>query len=244
MKNLKLNPALTIQAIQIANTNLYAYIIDDFLLNADSVIHFAKNIAYYNPMHSDNSYYPGVRDNMPEPYIRLLQAFFQRQIMPKVVDNDQHTAIVHKSLISLTTCPPSQLLTEQKMPHIDSCKSNEYAFVHYLSGQELGGTSIYRYIPKNKIELNEQDEVILDEMHKAVTAKSKDHSGYITKSTSLFEQVLSIEAKVNRLVIYQGNLLHSANLTTKESYSGDTNSGRFSITSFGSIVKNKHYDTA
>lgn len=236
MKNLKLNPALTIKAVQISNTNLYAYIIDDFLLSADSVIHFAKNIAYFNPMHSDNSYYPGVRDNMPEPYIRLLQEFFQRQIMPKVVDNDQHTAIVHKSLISLTACPPSQLLPEQKMPHVDSCKSNEYAFVHYLSGAELGGTSIYRYIPKNKTELNEQDEIILDEMLMAVTDKSSEHNGYITQSTSLFEQVLSIEAKINRLVIYQGNLLHGANLTSEESYRGDTQNGRFSITSFGSIV--------
>ncbi len=236
MKNLKLNPALTIKAVQIANTNLYAYIIDDFLLSADSVIHFAKNIAYFNPMHSDNSYYPGVRDNMPEPYIRLLQEFFQRQIMPKVVEHDQHTAIVHKSLVSLTACPPSQLLSEQKMPHVDSCKSNEYAFVHYLSGAELGGTSIYRYIPKDKIELNEQDEVILDDMLIAVTDKSDEHNSYITQSTSLFEQVLSIEAKVNRLVIYQGNLLHGANLTSKESYSGDTENGRFSITSFGSIV--------
>ncbi len=237
MKNLKLNPALTIKAVQIPNTNLHAYIMDDFLLNTESVMHFAKNIAYFNPMHSDNSYYPGIRDNMPEPYIRLLQAFFQEYIMPKVVQSDQHCAIVHKSLISLTTCPPSQLLTEQKMPHVDSCKSNDYAFVHYLSGAELGGTSIYRYIPKNKTELKEQDEVILDDMLMAITEKSSEHSGYITHSTSLFEQVLSIEAKVNRLVIYQGNLLHGANLTSKESYSGDTNNGRFSITSFGSIVE-------
>jgi len=236
MKNLSINPALDIQAVQIPKTNLHAYIIDDFLLSAESVVHFAKNIAYFNPMHSDNSYYPGVRDNMPEPYIRLLQAFFNEQIMPKVVDEKQHSAVVHKSLISLTACPPSQLLTEQKMPHVDSCKNNEYAFVHYLSGAELGGTSIYRYIPRDKVELNEQDEVILDDMLRDVTDKLSEHNGYITQSTSLFEQVLSIEAKVNRLVIYQGNLLHGANLTTKESYSGDIESGRLSITSFGSIV--------
>jgi hypothetical protein len=237
MKNLKINPRLTIQEIQIPNTNLNAYIIDDFLLSAESAVYFAKNIAYFNPMHSDNSYYPGVRDNMPEPYIRLLQDFFQDHIMPKVVDNDDYTAIVHKSLISLTSCHPSQLQTEQKMPHVDSCKSNQYAFVHYLSGQELGGTSIYRFIPKNKIELNEQEEVILDEMLNAVIATPDEHSGYISQSTSLFEQVLSIEAKFNRLVIFQGNLLHCANLTSEKSYSGDTENGRYSITSFGSIIQ-------
>ena len=236
MKNLTLNPKLTIQEVSIPYTNLNAYIIDDFLLNADSVLHFAKNIAYFNPMHADNSYYPGVRDNMPEPYIRLLHDFFQQSIIPKLVGREQSTAIIHKSLISLVTCPPSQLLTEQKMPHVDSCKNSEYAFVHYLSGQELGGTSIYRYIPKNIVELNEQDEVILDDMLNEVSSKSNEHNGYITDSTSLFEQVLKVEAKFNRLVIYQGNLLHGANLTSKESYSGDTANGRFSITSFASIL--------
>ena len=236
MKNLTLNPKLTMQEVSIPYTNLNAYIIDDFLLNADSVLHFAKNIAYFNPMHADNSYYPGVRDNMPEPYIRLLHDFFQQSIIPKLVGREQSTAIIHKSLISLVTCLPSQLLTEQKMPHVDSCKSSEYAFVHYLSGQELGGTSIYRYIPKNIVELNEQDEVILDDMLNEVSSKSNEHNGYITDSTSLFEQVLKVEAKFNRLVIYQGNLLHGANLISKESYSGDTAKGRFSITSFASIV--------
>jgi len=237
MRNLQVNPELTIKSIQIPNTNLNAFIIDDFLLSTDSVMHFAKNIAYFNPMHSDNSYYPGVRDNMPQPYTRLLQTFFQEKIVPKLIGKTQHKAIIHKSLISLITCPPYELITEQKMPHVDSCKSNEYAFVHYLSGAEHGGTSIYRYIPKDIIEFSEQDEFILDDMLEGITAKSDEHSGYITQTTSLFDQVLSVEAKVNRLVIYQGNLLHGANLTSKESYSGDTNNGRFSITSFGSIAE-------
>jgi hypothetical protein len=107
--------------------------------------------------------------------------------------------------------------------------------VHYLSGEELGGTSLYRYIPKDIIEFHEKDEVILDEMLKEVISKPDEHHGYITSSTSLFEQVLKVDAKFNRLVIYQGNLLHGANLTSKKSYSGDTTHGRFSITSFASI---------
>ncbi|WP_019026347.1 DUF6445 family protein [Colwellia piezophila] len=236
MKDLKLNPELTIKEVAIPHTNLKVYIIDNFLLSAQSSVNFAKNIAYFNPMHADNSYYPGVRDNMPEPYIRLLQTFFQNEIMPKLAGQQNNTIKVHKSLMSLVTCPPSQLLTEQKMPHVDSCKNNEYAFIHYLSGAELGGTSIYRYLPKDIIQLHESDEVILDEMLSAVRAEKSEHSGYITQSTSLFEQVLSIDAKFNRLVIYQGNLLHGANLVSKASYSGDLENGRLSITSFASLL--------
>lgn len=236
MKNLKVNPALSIQEIKIPNTSFSAYIIDDFLLNTESVIHFTKNIAYFNPMHSDNSYYPGIRDNMPQPYLRLLQDFFNHNIVPKNVSNKNYTGIVHKSLISLITCSPANLSTQQKMPHVDSCKNNEFAFIHYLSGEELGGTSIYKYIPMNKVQLTENDEGVFLEMYNAVKKKPEEHTGYLNKSTSLFEQVLNLDAKFNRLVIFPGNLLHGANLKSEESYCGDLNDGRFSITSFGSII--------
>ena len=237
MKDLRVNPNLTIQKVAIPYTKLHAYIIDNFLLNTDSVLYFAKNIAYYNAMHQDNSYYPGVRDNMPNPYRILLHDFFQTKILPLILPDQNYTSVIHKSLISLPSCLPADLLTEQKMPHVDSCKNNEYAFVHYLSGKELGGTSIYRYIPDDIVQLTEKSELILDNMHKAIIDNPIEHSGYITQSTSLFEQVLCIDAKVNRLVLYQGNLLHSANLSSKESYSGDTKNGRLSITSFASLSK-------
>lgn len=238
MKNLKVNPELKIEKVIVPGTNLYVYIIDDFLLDTDSVVFFAQNFAYFNPIFSDNSYYPGVRDNMPLPYKRLLESFFQDRIVPNLSDKKYNAVTFHKCLLSLISCKPSELLIDQKMPHIDSCKSSEFALVHYLSGKELGGTSLYRYIPKNLIEFKEEDENVLDEMLADVAALPKEHSGYITKSTSIFEQVLSIEAKFNRLVIYQGNLLHSANLSTKQSYCGDAATGRLSIASFCSLQHN------
>jgi len=237
MRNLKVNPKCTVQSILIPGTNLYAYIIDDFLVDIASVMHFAQHIAYFNPMFADNSYYPGVRDNMPLPYQRLLQTFFQEQILPNIKDNDYNSVAFHKCLLSLTSCKPSSLLIDQKIPHVDSCKTNDFALVHYLSGKELGGTSLYRYKPKNLIVFEEADEATLKEMIADVTVFPQEHRGYITQSTSIFEQILSIEAKVNRLVIYQGNILHSANLTSERSYSGDAINGRLSIASFCSVQK-------
>lgn len=238
MKNLEINPELIIEKVKIPNTNLHAYIIDDFLLDTDSVMFFANNFAYFNPMFSDNSYYPGIRDNMPLPYKKLLQSFVQDKVVPIINDKNNYTVLMHKCLLSLTSCKPSELLLEQKMPHVDSCKSNEFALVHYLSGKEFGGTSLYRYKPKSLIEFSQNDESVLDEMLASVSATQKEHSGYLTKSTSIFEQILSIEAKFNRLVVYQGNILHSANLATEQSYSGDARNGRLSIASFCSLHNN------
>ncbi|WP_064435778.1 DUF6445 family protein [Pseudoalteromonas neustonica] len=238
MRDLKLNPKMSIEKKLIPGTTLCVYIIDDFLLDAASVINFAYNIAYFNPMFSDNSYYPGKRDNMPQPYLDLLQTFFQNTMLPVLELGNDYSATVHKCLLSLITCEPSSLLLEQKIPHIDSCDGDDYAFVHYLSPAELGGTSIYKYTPENLIQFSEEHRYLLEHMMPKVENSQEEHHGYINSTTSLFEQVLTIKAKFNRLVIYQGNLLHSANITCTKSYSNNPKQGRLSIASFASIKSN------
>ena len=156
MKNLTVNPNLVIKKLMIPGTKLSAFVVDDFLLDTNSVMNFAHNIAYFNPMFSDNSFYPGIRDNMPQPYLRVLHAFFQNEILPKIDNKNYQESILHKSLLSLVSCKPANLIVDQKVPHIDSCDERDYAFVHYLSPEELGGTSIYKYIPKNIIEFKQQ----------------------------------------------------------------------------------------
>ncbi|MFY8327252.1 DUF6445 family protein [Pseudoalteromonas sp. ZZD1] len=235
MRNLTVNPKIKIEKLIVPETDIYAFVIDDFLLDMSSVMHFAENIAYFNPMFSDNSFYPGVRDHMPQPYQRLLLTFFQNEILPKIKGYSYTSATLHKSLLSLISCKPTDLINDQKVPHIDSCDPRDYAFVHYLSNKELGGTSIYKYIPENIVEFKDEHKPLLAKMVRDMKNKPEEHNGYLSNSTSIFEQVLKIEAKFNRLVIYQGNLLHSANITSAASYSRDPKVGRLSIASFASI---------
>jgi hypothetical protein len=235
MKHIKANPKLTIQKVSLPGTSLHVFIVDDFLSDTASVINFAHNIAYLNPMFADNTLFPGMRDKMPMPYTRLLKHFFEEMLLPIIAPKKSLDTVFHSSLLSLVTCQPSALSVNQKMPHVDSCNDVDYAFVHYFSSKELGGTSFYRYKPQNLIELKQENKDILPEMITQVKNNPNDHGSYITSSTSLFEQVLTVEAKVNRLVIYPANILHSANLTTKKSYCGDINEGRLSVSSFASI---------
>lgn len=237
MKNLKLNPKMNIEKRSIPDTSLYVYIVDDFLLDTSPIINFAHNIAYFHPMFSDNSYYPGMRDNMPQPYLDLLQDFFQKEITPQLIKDTDHISKVHKCLLSLIACEPEKLLLEQKIPHIDSCNEMDFAFVHYLSAEEHGGTNFYKYVPNNIIQFNEQDRYILDEMMDKVKANQGEHKSYISSSTSIFEQVLSIKAKFNRLIVYQGNVLHSASVGSDKSYSRNPKKGRLSIASFASVFR-------
>jgi len=236
MKHIKVNPNYTVQKISIPGTTLHLTIIDEFLLDTDAVIHFAHNIAYFNPMFADSTLFPGVRDKMPMPYSRLLKCFFEEIVLPDITPESSYQVHFHNSLLSLVTCPPSKLAVNQKMPHVDSCRSGDYAFVHYLSSKEFGGTNFYCYKPRDLIEFTEDKKNILSEIISNVTNSTNDHSGYITNSTSLFENILSVEAKFNRLIIYPANVLHSANLSSPNSYCGDINQGRLSISSFASIT--------
>ena len=72
---------------------------------------------------------------------------------------------------------------------------------------------------------------IVNEVKKA----PDEHQGYLSGSISLFEQVFKVDAKFNRLVIYQGNLLHSANIYSEQSCLADAKKGRLSIASFASV---------
>ncbi len=235
MKNIKVNPDYILQKVSIPGTSLHVLVIDEFLFNTDAVTHFAHNIAYFNPMFADNTLFPGMRDKMPMPYTQLLKRFFEAFILPKTRPESHYQSNFHSSLLSLVTCQPSSLEINQKMPHVDSCNANDYAFVHYLSSPELGGTSFYSYKPKKLVQFQQEHKSVLPEMVAKVTDSQGDHDGYITESTSLFEKVLTIDAKFNRLVIYPANVLHSANLASPNSYCGDLSQGRLSISSFASI---------
>ncbi|MBU2869219.1 hypothetical protein KO502_00765 [Colwellia sp. E2M01] len=236
MKYIKVNPNYKMQKIPLPGTDLHIILIDEFLFNTDPITHFAHNIAYFNPVYFDNTQFPGMRDKMPMPYTRLLKSFFESVLLPEFRPLSSNQTHFHSSLLSLVSCLPSTLTVNQKMPHVDSCDNNDYAFVHYLSSQELGGTSFYRYKPKNLTEFHQEHKSVLPEMITEVANHPNEHSGYITSSTNLFEQILTVEAKVNRLVIYPANVLHSANLISQNSYCGDINLGRLSISSFASIT--------
>ncbi|MCG7553343.1 DUF6445 family protein [Pseudoalteromonas sp. Of11M-6] len=235
MQNLKLNPSLKISVLIVPNTDISVYVVDDFLLDTASVLNFAHKVAYYHPMFSDNSFYPGKRDHMPEPYMRLLASFFKDYMLPRISRTEYQSVTFHKCLLSLITCQPDALILDQKVPHIDSFDDRDFAFVHYLSTTNLGGTSIYRFIPENLVEFREKDKGVLSEMLIKAAESPHEHSGYLNETTSVFERVLKIEPKFNRLVIYQGNILHSANINCASGCNQDPKIGRLSISSFASV---------
>lgn len=226
-----LNPHITIQHTQIPNFNASIWIIDDCVDDFDVLLRYINNTAYFNPVGADGTLFPGMRDNMPKPYYRVMEGVFSRlSEHPEGTMFKQHD--ITKCWLSKVTLTPEQLDVTQTMPHFDSLDANHMAAVHYLQDNNLGGTSFYRYKATDKIQLSHGDKDTILKMIEEVKSSSDSRSGYINDTDTLFEKVFSIEAKPNRLVLYSGNILHSANITTEVSFDKKSPFNRTTINSF------------
>ena len=220
-----LNPTANVEAIRHQDPDIVVNVVDDFLVNPEQLVEYAKSKAYFGQVGDDRTAYPGIRDRLPRHYERVLQ---------KIVEliYGERDAVIHRCMLSLTTLDPGQLSPAQRIPHTDAFGDDQYAAVHYLCGPPHGGTAIYRYLPWDMVKIRGSDREVVKEMLRQVREHPEEHSGYIAGDTKFYKQELLIEAKFNRLVLYPSNLLHCAMLTAADSLKQDVSTGRLTVASF------------
>lgn len=236
MENYALNPHYKLDVIHIESIGEDIIIIDNFLKSIEPVIHFANHFAYLEPIGSDGTLFPGKRDTMPKPYYRVFEQLFAT-LNDKGVFKGKQNLYLHRCKLSLVTQKSGDLNILQRIPHIDSTDDNTYAAVHYIKGKESNGTAIYRYKPKNLVKITDENQHAFLELIEETKKHESQHCGYLNSDTSLFEQVVSIEAKENRIVLYKSNLLHCASLDNNVDYTADIRHGRLSISSFFRLIE-------
>ena len=230
-----INTDLHIQLSQIPNSNHFVWVIDNFIADFDSLVEYSNKKAYFNPVGADGTLFPGMRDEMPKPYYQSLSLLID--LLAKQPNGEQFKQHqIAKCWLSKVTLSPLQLNATQTMPHFDSLATHDMAAVHYLNDNQLGGTNFYRYKGADKLHLSQDDKDIILQMVDEVKQSANTRNGYINESDDLFEKVFSVEAKPNRLVIYSGNILHSANITDKVEFDKKALNNRTSINSFFSVA--------
>ncbi|GIU45876.1 hypothetical protein TUM4438_20370 [Shewanella sairae] len=226
----KLNENSLVSVISPECNSCQVTIIDNALSSPNAVTQYAKETAYFNDVGADNTFYPGVRDKMPQPYLRFLTSLIEGLIIKGALKGDVNTLDVFRSELSLTTLAPNELNLYQKMPHIDCLNNDEYAVVHYFCSEAHGGTSLYNFKPLDLVALTKEHQV--KQMIEQVAAQPSNHQSYIDGDTPLFQRVAQIPAKFNRIAIYKGNLLHSADLSNPINQVNDLDDGRLTVASF------------
>jgi len=231
MFNFSLNSQPSLTKLVIGEEEIPLLIIDDFANSASELVALAGDGSAFQA--DKNNFYPGKRQLMPseygeqicQQYFPLFQSFFGC--------TQASTAKTVISAFALADTPVAQLRPMQMLPHIDTPQSNQFAVVHYLCDKEHGGTTFYRHRETGYERITTaklthygttlKQQAIAEELHK--------NPHYISQSTSLFEQLLSIPACMNRVLIYPSNLLHSGDINPVLGLSNEPQQSRLTITS-------------
>jgi hypothetical protein len=227
------NDTLTVQRQFLGNEQSKIVIIDNFLHSCSALVNYAKDkeFAPY-PALKDKKGYPGHRFPAPADYSAELIAAI-RPILSSEFNIDASIAMQKSDCnMSLTTVRPEDLGPIQVMPHFDTSLPNHFAILLYLCNEEHGGTAFYRHNATNfEVITKARSDLYLDtyfaELNKGPLKKQ-----YFTESNDYFTKIGMVEAKVNRLAIYSGNLLHTAYINQQKSISLDPVNGRLTVNTF------------
>ncbi len=178
-----------------------------------------------------SSLYPGLRAPVPPAYFESVGPAL-RHVMADIL-GIRGAARVTAAYFALATTPPADLTLPQRVPHIDSFRSNQFAFVHYLFDTPQGGTAFYRHRATGFEQVDAARHPLFMQALEGEFARDGEPApAYIDDSTAQFEQTARVDARFNRAILYRGNMLHCAALGEGCDFSPDPLTGRLTVTAF------------
>ena len=221
------------QLLRFGDSQSPVVVIDEFSGDVESVARIAEALAPFPAINVN--YYPGVRrlitrsDSDADAYVERT-CRDGGQFIAGAFDIDNFTFV--EASFSIVTLRPEQLGPIQRAPHFDSPDQKYYALLHYLRVPPGTGTAFYRQRStgiERVTERNISQFVLSAERHTATLPKD---SGYIHGSDSFYEQIGMVEAVPDRMLIYQGSLLHSGVIPPDMPFSADPREGRLTANIF------------
>lgn len=214
---------------RVGNSQSPLVVIDEFTGDAESAARLADALAPFPP--DSESYYPGVRrlvDEADPDAFAFMQACCRdaAQFIAGAFDLDGFELL--RASFSIISTPPSGLSPPQRAPHFDSTDQNYLALLLYLRVPPGTGTAFYR---QRSTGIERVTGANVDAFMRAATGEIS-MGGYIHSSNAFFEQIGAIEALPDRLVIYQGSLLHSGIVQPGMTLSADPREGRLTANLF------------
>jgi len=220
------------QLLRFGNSQSPVVIVDEFSGQLERIIEIAANLS---PFPAHTNYYPGLRrvitgaDEAADAYV---QEACQRAAPFIGGAFDMGSFNLLEASFSMVTTAPADLAAPQRAPHFDTTDQKHLALLHYLSVPAGSGTAFYRQRSTGieRVEHTNVDRFV--GAAKVDAAALAPDSGYIHGSDDFFEQVGAVEAVPDRLVIYQGSLLHSGIIPPGMTFSADPMVGRLTANLF------------
>jgi hypothetical protein len=208
-------------------------VIDEFSGRLAELIDIAAGLAPF-PYHREN-YYPGLRriimeaDSAANSYVeRSLND--AAQFIAGAYDVDGFDLL--EASFSMVATDPSKLMPAQRAPHFDTTDPKHYALLHYLNVPADSGTAFYRHRATGVERVTADNIGLYVPIVRDQAASLPADSGYILGDNEYFEQIESIEAVPDRMLIYPGSLLHSGIISPGMNLSHDPRVGRLTTNFF------------
>ena|ERR1700677_275463 len=233
---LDFSPEPLIEQVRFLNGSS-CFIVDNALSDPERVVRFAdeRREQFRNV---DFNAYPGIFLLTPTFGAGLVQ-FFNRYIR-RLFDSRR---LVHTHCrLSLVTLAPHVLRPYQRMCHrdlaaLDARHSIQASILYLFKDSGLGGTSFYEPArpPEEMASLfGDASTLPVD----AFDRKYPTQAGYMRGSNHFFNCVGTVPARWNRIIFYDGYILHSGDILAPERLSDDPLSGRLTLNAFFSSRRN------
>ena len=201
-------------------------VIDDFFDDVAALRADAESKAFKQM----GPHYPGIRAEVSADLVRA----FLGDLGPLISETFAMPGKIGliESLYSLVTTPEASLTPIQRLPHFDGLEPGRLALLHYLSPASQGGTAFYRHRATGYESVDRtRYDLYNARLHEDVRREGLPAAAYISGDTLLFEQIARFEARPNRALVYQGFLLHCADLP-KTAFPADVATGRLTVNTF------------
>jgi hypothetical protein len=225
------NPEPRLQRLDLGQGR-FCLIVDDALREPERLVQFAA--AQRSAFRAvDFNAYPGIFLMAPDEVGRALDDFFAQHIRRAF---DARRIVSSHCRFSIVTLPPAALRPRQWLCHRDGAdaqpqQSIQACVLYLFHDSELGGTSFYE--PKrSEAEIAQllHDASVFDA--ETFRTRYRIEPGYMAGSNAYFECIGRVAAKWNRLIFYDGALMHSGDIPLPEQLSDDPLRGRLTLNGF------------
>lgn len=225
------NPAAQVVPVRLDNGQ-HCYVVDDALSEPERLLDWAtEQREAFRPV--DFSAYPGRYVLLTAAMNIALEAFFQRHMRPLF---DARRLVHYHARLAMVTVPPHALRPAQWLCHSDHFRlertqSIQASVLYLFKDAALGGTGFYE--PARPAQ---EMSVLFDDAVKLSPGAFSDRYGlvpaYLQASNRYFHRIGGVPARWNRLVFYDGTLLHSGDILAPDRLSEDPALARLSMNGF------------
>ena len=205
--------------------------VEQVLQEPDTLVDYAARETSFSPAWGPSGGYPGIRAPAPLNYVgKLVRAL--DPLLRRAFELGPVKLARAECNFSIVTLPPGQLAPLQRVPHVDTTDPLQFAILHYLCGEDKGGTAFYRHRTTGFERLTPERLAEFEAIRDRELGELADEPAYISASQRHYEQTAAVAAKFDRAIVYRSSLLHSGQIPRDADLSDDPRTGRLTANIF------------